>query len=153
MYNRFKWANIKPEYISYNEFNDVLRTVRNKNYRRVKFSFGSRKLSVIRTYSILQNESKDEIRVCYGYNDFHRYIVKHIYEVDELKEQSGISGMEAYDHVNRRHIRIVAKGGRLKYMTSIISDNWTEIKEVPPEMDVIVKYLISNRANLALTDE
>lgn len=101
MYNRFKWANIKPEYISYNEFNDVLRSVKSKNYKKVKFSFGSRKLSVIKTYSVLQNETKDEIRVCYGYNDFHRYIVKHIYESDELKEQSGISGMDAYDHVNR----------------------------------------------------
>lgn len=61
--------------------------------------------------------------------------------------------LEAYDQVNRRHIRIVAKDGRLRYMTSIISDNWTEIKDVPPEMDIIVKYLISNRANLTLTDE
>lgn len=61
--------------------------------------------------------------------------------------------IEAYDQSNRRHIKIVKDGDRLRYMTSIISDRWEEIENVPPEMDVIIKYLISNRANLALTNE
>lgn len=59
----------------------------------------------------------------------------------------------AYDMVNRRHIRITQEGRRYRYFTAIISDNWQEILDVPPEMDVVVNYLISNRANLALVNE
>lgn len=61
--------------------------------------------------------------------------------------------LEAYDSLNRRHIRIIEQNGRLRYLTSIISDRWSEIENVPPEMDVIVKFLISNRANLAFTNK
>lgn len=60
--------------------------------------------------------------------------------------------LEAYDSVNRRHIKIVRNGERLRYLTSIISDRWSEVEDVPLEIDVIIKYLISNRANLALTN-
>ena len=61
--------------------------------------------------------------------------------------------IKVYDKINRRHIKIVRDENRLRYYTSIISDNWTEIMNVPPEIDTIVKYLISNRANLDLTNE
>lgn len=61
--------------------------------------------------------------------------------------------LDAYDSTNRRHIKIIDNKGRYRYLTSIISDRWTEIENVPPEMDLIVQYLISNRANLAFTNE
>ena len=60
--------------------------------------------------------------------------------------------LEAYDQVNKRHIKIVRSNGRFRYLTSIISDKWEEVLNVPPEMDIIVQYLISNRANLAFTN-
>lgn len=58
-----------------------------------------------------------------------------------------------YDPSTRRHIKITIEDNKLHYYTSIISDNWKEIKDVPREMDCVVRYLISNRPNLALTDE
>lgn len=61
--------------------------------------------------------------------------------------------LEAYDSTNRRHIKIIRGNKRLHYLTSIISDKWEEIYNVPEEMDVIIWYLISNRANLAFTNE
>ena len=61
--------------------------------------------------------------------------------------------LEAYDSTNRRHIKIIRGNKRLRYLTSIISDKWEEIYNVPEEMDVIIWYLISNRANLAFTNE
>ena len=61
--------------------------------------------------------------------------------------------LEAYDSTNRRHIKIIRDNKRLRYLTSIISDKWEEIYNVPEEMDVIIWYLISNRANLAFTNE
>ena len=61
--------------------------------------------------------------------------------------------MYTYDKTNRRHIKIERDGNRFRYYTAIISDNWKEIKEVPPDIDVIVQYLISNRANLDLAHE
>ena len=61
--------------------------------------------------------------------------------------------LEAYDSINRRHIKIIRDNKRLRYLTSIISDKWEEIYNVPEEMDVIIWYLISNRANLAFTNE
>lgn len=61
--------------------------------------------------------------------------------------------LETYDQVNRRHIKIIRDGNRFRYLTSVISDRWEEIEKVPPEMDVIISYLISNRANLAFTNQ
>ena len=53
------------------------------------------------------------------------------------------NALTAYDEDNRRHIKIDIEKDRFKYYTSIISDNWKEIKDVPPEIDKIVNYLIS----------
>lgn len=61
--------------------------------------------------------------------------------------------MYTYDSVNRRHIKIERDGERFRYYTAIISDNWQEIKRVPQDIDIIVQYLISNRANLDLTNK
>ena len=61
--------------------------------------------------------------------------------------------LEAYDQLHRRHIRIIRDKNKLRYMTSVISDNWEEVTDVPSEMDIIVQYLISNRANLAFTNQ
>lgn len=61
--------------------------------------------------------------------------------------------VQAYDLQNRRHIKIIKDGERLRYLTSIISDRWQEIENVPKEMDVIIKYLVSNRPNLAFTNQ
>lgn len=69
-----------------------------------------------------------------------------------LSEVSPKELVSAYDMVNRRHIKIEKDGNRLRYYTSIISNNWKEIEDVPREMDILVGYLISNRANLTLVD-
>ena len=61
--------------------------------------------------------------------------------------------LQSYDNKNRRHIKIVRDNDHFRYFTSIISDNWSEIENVPKEMDIIVEYLLSNRPNLALTNE
>ena len=61
--------------------------------------------------------------------------------------------LEAYDQLHRRHIRIIRDKNKLRYMTSVISDKWEEVTNVPSEMDIIVQYLISNRANLAFTNQ
>lgn len=60
--------------------------------------------------------------------------------------------LRAYDSDNRRHIKIVNENGRYRYYTSIISDNFKEIKDVPPEMDKIVSYLISSKNTLTLAN-
>lgn len=62
--------------------------------------------------------------------------------------------MEEYDIASRRHILLKHDGetGRIKYLTSIISDNFKEIADVPPEVDNIVKFLISQKPNLHLVD-
>lgn len=61
----------------------------------------------------------------------------------------------AYDYFNKRHIKIEKHPteDRYRYFMAIISNNWKEVENVPPEMDIIVNYLISNRANLALADK
>ena len=59
----------------------------------------------------------------------------------------------SYDTFSRRHIKIIKDGERLRYYTSVISDDWKEVQNVPSEMDFIIKYLISNRANLTFTNE
>lgn len=61
--------------------------------------------------------------------------------------------MYTYDKVNRRHIKIVRDNNRFRYYTAIISDNWKEVENVPADIDIIVQYLISNRANLDLANE
>lgn len=61
--------------------------------------------------------------------------------------------LTAYDIVTRKHIKISRDGKRYRYFTAVISDKWKEITNVPPEMDYIVHYIISNRANLAFTIE
>lgn len=61
--------------------------------------------------------------------------------------------MEDYDLKNRRHIKIVKTDGGLRYFTAILSNNYKEIKNVPPEMQVVVEYILSNRPNLPLIDE
>jgi hypothetical protein len=62
--------------------------------------------------------------------------------------------IEAFDEVNRRHIKIERDStGKLHYFTSFISDKWEEICGVPKEMDYIVLYLASNRGNLTLFNQ
>lgn len=62
--------------------------------------------------------------------------------------------MEEYDVASRRHILLKhdEETGRIKYLTSIISDNFKEIADVPSEVDNIVKFLISQKPNLHLVD-
>lgn len=62
-----------------------------------------------------------------------------------LKDCTSGIVLTAYDPENRKHIKIVKDGKRYKYYTSIISDNYKEIKQVPEEMDALVSYLISYR--------
>ena len=61
--------------------------------------------------------------------------------------------MEDYDFKNRRHIKIIKTDGGLRYFTAILSNNYKEIKNVPPEMQAVVEYILSNRPNLPLVDE
>ena len=61
--------------------------------------------------------------------------------------------MNGYDIVTRKHIRVMKDGNRYRYYTALISDKWKEIKGVPPEMDYVVHFIISNRANLRFVDE
>lgn len=51
----------------------------------------------------------------------------------------------AFDVVNRRYIKITKNKDGFRYFTSLISDNWKEILNVPKDMDYIVDYLISSR--------
>lgn len=62
--------------------------------------------------------------------------------------------LEDYDVASRRHIMLKTDEdtGRIKYFTSIISDDFKEIKGVPREIDNIMKYVISQRPNLHLVD-
>lgn len=60
--------------------------------------------------------------------------------------------LQAYDEDNRRHIKIVNDGQKYHYYTSIISDNFKEIENVPPEIDKIVSYIISSKGTLTLAD-
>jgi hypothetical protein len=57
--------------------------------------------------------------------------------------------IEAFDTLNRRHIKIERDSeGKLHYFTSLISDKWEEIQNVPREMDYIVLYLATNKVEL-----
>lgn len=51
----------------------------------------------------------------------------------------------AFDVVNRRYIKITKCKDGFRYYTSLISDNWKEILNVPKDMDYIIDYLISSR--------
>lgn len=80
------------------------------------------------------------------FEDFPRGVPSWLLEISPREVVSG------YDSVNRRHIKIERTPKGLKYYTSVISDSWKEIENVPREMDLVVQYILSNRANLTLVD-
>ena len=96
---RFRWAEIKPIYVEANEMNELFEEV-SKTHKLFKSGFGSTKIKAVKTYCVINNQKITELRICDSYNSFRRFIVKHLYENDILKEEAGISGLDAYNYVN-----------------------------------------------------
>lgn len=95
----FRWADIKPTYVEVEEMNALFDKVSN-THTLLKSGYGTTKIKAINTYCVINDQKKTELRVCDSYNEFKRYTVRHLYECDELKEEAGITGMEAYNYVN-----------------------------------------------------
>ena len=96
---RFRWADVKPVYTNVETINEKLKFVKNNNYTFSKGSLGGSLLKNRFSYQYIEDKRKIEIRIIHSYKQLERYIVKKIFEDDELKKSSGISGMEAYKYV------------------------------------------------------
>ena len=138
---KFRWASIKPISSTIEEINAL--NEKYKKYPIKKTGFGCAKVKAIRTRQFIDAEDRIELRICHGYNQYERYICKKVFDCDELKDTSGITGKDAYDYVNelfqnehKTNITLYRAFSGTKY-----KDQYKAIKHcVPKQIAYILNY-------------